>query len=124
MGPWPDASRPHGDGGMPREELEKRLAALREAFRDELPQRLDDISTAWRVLQESGWNDENAETLERLAHSLAGAGATFGLASISEASRALERAVEALRAGEAPSDDALVPIADLLAVLSSAIQQA
>lgn len=124
MGPWPDASQPHGDDGMPREELEKRLAELREGFRDELPQRLDDISTAWRVLQESGWNDDNAETLERLAHSLAGAGATFGLASISEAARALELAVEALRTGEAPSDDELVPIADLLVALSSAIQQA
>jgi chemotaxis protein histidine kinase CheA len=124
MGPWPDASQPHGDDGMPREELEKRLAELREGFRDELPQRLDDISTAWRVLQESGWNDGNAETLERLAHSLAGAGATFGLASISEAARALELAVEALRTGEAPSDDELVPIADLLVALSSAIQQA
>ena len=109
---------------MPREELEKRLAELREGVRDELPQRLDDISTAWRVLQESGWNDDNAETLERLAHSLAGAGATFGLASISEAARALELAVEALRTGEAPSDDELVPIADLLVALSSAIQQA
>jgi len=124
MGPWPDASQPHGDDGMPREELEKRLAELREGFRDELPQRLDNISTAWRVLQESGWNDDNAETLERLAHSLAGAGATFGLASISEAARALELAVEALRTGEAPSDDELVPIADLLVALSSAIQQA
>lgn len=109
---------------MSREDLEKRLAELREEFRDELPQRLDDISTAWRVLQESGWCDENAETLERLAHSLAGAGATFGLASISEASRALERAVEALRAGAAPSDDELTPIADFLAALRSAVQQA
>ena len=109
---------------MSREELEQRLAQLSVGFRDELPQRLDDISTAWCALQESGWNDENAETLERLAHSLAGAGATFGLASISEAAKSLERAVEALRAGEAPSDDELAPIAGLLSTLSSAIQQA
>ena len=66
----------------------------------------------------------DAETLERLAHSLAGAGATFGLASISEAAKSLEHAVEALRAGEAPSDDELAPVADLLAALSSAVQQA
>ena len=109
---------------MSREELEQRLAQLSEGFRDELPQRLDDISTAWRALQESGWNDDDAETLERLAHSLAGAGATFGLASISEAAKSLEHAVEALRAGEAPSDDELAPVADLLAALSSAVQQA
>ena len=109
---------------MSREELEQRLAQLSVGFRDELPQRLDDISTAWRVLQESGWNDDDAETFERLAHSLAGAGATFGLAAISETAKSLERAVEALRAGETPSDDELAPVADLLAVLSFAVQQA
>ena len=116
--------RPDGNCEMSREELAQRLAQLSEGFRDELPQRLDDISTAWRVLQESGWSDENAETLERLAHSLAGSGATFGLASISEAAKSLEQAVEALRTGEAPSDNELAPVADLLAALSSAVQQA
>ena len=57
---------------MSREELEKRLAVLREGFRDDLGQRLEDISAAWATIQDAGWNDENAELLERLLHSLAG----------------------------------------------------
>ena len=109
---------------MSREELEKRLALLREGFCDELPQRLEDISSAWRVLQQSGWSDANAEILERLSHSLAGAAATFGLAPISEAARAVERAVEALRAATAPSKDDLISVAGLLAALTSTVQQA
>ena len=108
---------------MSREELERRLAELREGFRGELAHRLDDITAAWRVLQESGWNDENAETLERLAHTLAGAAATFGFAAVTEAARTLERAVEALRAGEAPSDGDLAAITDLLAELNSTARE-
>lgn len=103
---------------MSREELEKRLAELREGFRGDLTQRLDDIGAAWRVLQESGWSDENAETLERLAHSLAGAAATFGFTSVSEAARALERAVEALRGeNSSPGKDDLDAIAGCVETL-------
>jgi len=50
--------------------------------------------------------------------------ATFGFEEISEAARALERAVEALRAGEPPGEDALSSIADLLTTLESSTQQA
>ena len=84
---------------MSREELEKRLAELREEFRGQLGDRLDDITAAWRTLREAGWNDGDAETLERLAHSLTGAAATFGFEAVSAAARALERAVAALRKG-------------------------
>ncbi|MBH61711.1 MAG: hypothetical protein CL569_04540 [Alphaproteobacteria bacterium] len=123
-GPWPQALRPLGDGRMSREELEKRLAVLREGFRDDLGQRLEDISAAWATIQDAGWNDENTELLERLSHSLAGAAATFGFEEISEAARALERVVEALSAGEPPGEDALSSIADLLTTLESSTQQA
>tara|TARA_Y100001934_G_scaffold277283_1_gene375707 strand:- start:1687 stop:2016 length:330 start_codon:yes stop_codon:yes gene_type:complete len=109
---------------MSREELEKRLAVLREGFRDDLGQRLEDISAAWATIQDAGWNDENTELLERLSHSLAGAAATFGFEEISEAARALERVVEALSAGEPPGEDALSSIADLLTTLESSTQQA
>ena len=108
---------------MSREELEKRLAELREGFRGELPGRLDEITAAWRVLRESGWNEEDAKTLERLAHTLAGGAATFGLQTVSEAARTLELAVGALQGGGAPSDGDLARIASLMASLEASVRE-
>jgi diguanylate cyclase (GGDEF)-like protein len=77
--------------------LEQKLQAMRDKFHSSLADRLVDIDQAWQGACDG---DEEARiTLHRLAHSLAGSGATFGLAKVSEVSKALERALETVTAG-------------------------
>ena len=77
--------------------LEQKLQAMRDKFREGLAGRLVDIDKAWH---EACAGDEEARViLHRLAHSLAGSGATFGFDKVSEVSKSLERALETVSAG-------------------------
>jgi HPt (histidine-containing phosphotransfer) domain-containing protein len=70
------------DQGLPRD--------LREYFSERLPHRLREVEDAWRDVRESTWGPEPVKRLHRLAHSLAGTGATFGFPAVSDAARRLE----------------------------------
>jgi len=79
------------------------LAALRRQFLEQLSGRIDAIRAEYRRLDPAAWDGTAAESLHRLVHSLGGAAGTFGLRSLSQAARALERRLAALlRSGEAP----------------------
>lgn len=95
-------------------EPESSLGSLRQHFSGRLPERLREIEDAWRNACASDWREEEAKTAHRLAHSLVGAGATFGFPAVTAAARLLEQRLKpvALGAG-APPDDATV--AELLA---------
>jgi diguanylate cyclase (GGDEF)-like protein len=70
--------------------LQEQLSALRQQFVEGLPARLAALEAAlekWRSSQDAA---ELAE-FHRLAHSLTGAGATFGCEALSQMARALER---------------------------------
>ena len=64
---------------------------LREYFAGRLPERLAEIEEACRAAREAGFTGEPLRTFHRLAHSLAGAGGTFGFPEVSDVSRGLER---------------------------------
>ena len=72
------------------------LEQQRAAYRNALPERLAEIESLWRQLLNGGAPAEALATLERLAHSLAGSGATFGFAGLGEAARVLELALNPL----------------------------
>jgi len=74
--------------------LEERLAALRAAFSEALPGRVRQLSNAWTPLRDGDWDAEGDRAAMRQAHSLAGAGATFGHARVSESARRIERALQ------------------------------
>jgi HPt (histidine-containing phosphotransfer) domain-containing protein len=71
---------------------------LRRYFAERLPIRLAEIEDACRAARETGWTGEPLKTFHRLAHSLAGAGATFGFPAVSEAARGLERLLKEMLA--------------------------
>lgn len=77
--------------------LEQKLQLMRDKFRESLGGRMADIDSAWEAACEG--SEEARKTLHRLAHSLAGSGATFGLEKVSEVAKALERSVEAVKPG-------------------------
>ncbi len=67
---------------------------LRRYFANRLPARLDEIEEALAAARAAGWTGEPLRTAHRLAHSLRGAGETFGFPEVSAAARELERVLE------------------------------
>lgn len=101
--------------------LRARLEALGAAFAAALPGRVRDLEHAWSPLHGGLWNAAAYRTAMRLAHGLAGAGATFGHPHVSETAgrveRALQRALDAGRPLDAADREAvaaaIVTLADL-----------
>ena len=78
----------------PIDSIQAQLAALRQNFADQLPQRLatiDAAHAAWCGSANVSTSRELLDEYHRLVHSLTGAGATFGYERISHLARQLER---------------------------------
>jgi diguanylate cyclase (GGDEF)-like protein len=104
-----------------QDDTELGSTSLRDYFAARLPDRLREVEEAWEQARRSGWGEAEARTFHRLAHSLTGAGATFGFPAVTEAARLLERHLKPIVQGTAPPPDDAV-VADLLAGLRHASQ--
>jgi len=82
--------------------VEQQLAQLGESFAARLPGRVEEIAGAWNAIAAYGWDADAGKRFHRLAHSLAGAAATFGFAAMSQAARQLELTVEPFLGSVAP----------------------
>ena len=75
---------------MEEKSLQAQLEALRQNFIAQLPKRLEMLESGlakWR----SGWNQDDLSEFHRMAHTLTGAGATFGYDELSQVARELEQ---------------------------------
>ncbi|MFY9822276.1 MAG: Hpt domain-containing protein [Thermoanaerobaculia bacterium] len=75
---------------------------LRRYFAGRLPERLTEVENAGTAAREAGWAAEPLRRFHRLAHSLVGAGATFGFPAVTEHARTLERLLKAHLDGGPP----------------------
>lgn len=66
-----------------------KLAALRESYREGLPQRLEEILAAWRHYDDAP-SPEGLLAMRRLVHKLAGTAGLFGLRELGQHAMALE----------------------------------
>lgn len=97
-------------------------ASLQEYFAGRLPERLREIEAAWQEARSAGRTGEPLRTLHRLAHSLVGAGATFGFPAVTAAARQLEKALQpAVQGTAAPPGE--VDVEELMAGLRRAAEQ-
>jgi HPt (histidine-containing phosphotransfer) domain-containing protein len=103
----------------PPDEPLPELGSLQEYFAGRLPARLHEIDEAWRSVRESAWGAAEVKVFHRLAHSLSGAGATFGFAAVTDAARALERRLKAVLQDQAPPVEP-AEVESLLAALRAA----
>ena len=85
---------------------------LRRYFAGRLPDRLTEVEDAGTAAQQAGWAAEPMRVFHRLAHSLVGAGATFGFPGVTEHARALERLLKARLDGGPPP-----PVAEIAEIL-------
>jgi HPt (histidine-containing phosphotransfer) domain-containing protein len=107
------------------EALERKLAALRDAFRDRLDGRMAEIEDAGRAVAEArsaaDWGVVLGD-LQALAHKLVGGAGTFGFDAVSDAARDLEEACEALvEVGGSPGPEARAKVDGLLETLARAV---
>lgn len=79
----------------PSDDFLRFLAEQREEYRHGLPKKLDEME---RLVSLIG-NDPSVDLsgLERLAHSMAGSGGTFGFEELGDAAKALEISVQRLK---------------------------
>jgi HPt (histidine-containing phosphotransfer) domain-containing protein len=94
---------------------------LRRYFAGRLPARLTEVEEAAAAAREAGWAAEPLRQFHRLAHSLVGAGTTFGFPGITEHARTLERLLKAhLNGGPPPAAAEIAEIAEILGRLQTA----
>jgi diguanylate cyclase (GGDEF)-like protein len=74
------------------EDLQRRLAVLRDHFIQELPQRLSRVA-ALKPPDAEAWADDSAAELRLLAHSIKGSAGTFGFTELSARAARLERLI-------------------------------
>ena len=87
---------------MPELEEDSGVEELRRYFAGRLPERLTEVEAAGTAAHEAGWSAEPLRHFHRLAHSLVGAGATFGFPDVTEHARRLERLLKARLDGGPP----------------------
>ena len=102
-------------------ELQRQLLALKQVYETELPERLAEIDACWEELTQAAWQPDAANSLCALVHRIAGSGATFGFAELSERAGRIERIVR-MWAGtdDAPEHRALDEVRSLIEKLRQA----
>lgn len=78
-------------------DIQAQLAAVKQTFIEQLPQRMATITDAHEAWLETSSNGPQLDEFHRLVHSLTGSGATFGLAEVSTESRKLEIFLKSLK---------------------------
>lgn len=68
---------------------------MHEDYAEKLPGKIAELCACWGELS-ADWQMESLSTFHRLAHTLAGSGATFGFEQVSYSARALEQTLKAL----------------------------
>lgn len=99
---------------MGPEEFEAAMRELREDYVRTLPERMDEVEHAWELARGSAWDTTEYRTFIRLAHNLAGSGATYGLEPISRAARKLELYAKSLEGNGVPPEGACAEIQELI----------
>lgn len=106
----------------PEIELDDELEALRNKFAEGLPERIEVIEQAWRAVETEDWSGDALMPLFRAAHSLAGAGATFGFPEVgAEARRLADEVMIYLRGAQPKAPDGPERIAPLIAAVGQSL---
>lgn len=85
-------------------EFQTRFEALCRSYARRLTGQLAEIRTEWRRSQHDCENPQALATMHRIAHTVAGSGATFGFPKVSHTARELKLLLENAIAGEIPID--------------------
>ena len=86
------------------DDIRDRLASLVAVYTGQLPQRMEEIRSAYEASWDGGFVQASFEELRLYVHKLAGSGATFGFDGITATARSLEAVLDGvLKSSKAPS---------------------
>lgn len=106
---------------MNDDELKDALAKLRADYAAQLPGTVAQMEQLWQGLAAAEIPPAKLTELARMAHSMAGSGATFGFPNVSRTARELEMFLDPFAGGEQlPAPAAQERVAQLLAALRHA----
>ena len=89
---------------MSNESYEQQLAKLKLEYIEALPEKLQDIKSAWEHLQFVNWDSKKLATLKTFSHDLVGVGANLGFPDISTAAKLLDDQLAGLKTDVANQD--------------------
>ena len=89
---------------MPNESYEQQLATLKHEYIEALPEKLQDIKSAWEHLQFVNWDAKKLATLKLFSHDLVGVGANLGFPNISTTAKRLDDQLRGLKTDAATQD--------------------
>ena len=109
------------DQSVNDDELGRTIAKLRAEYAGQLPGTVAQMEELWRRLVAAEGPKSQLAQLARMAHSITGAGTTFGLPGASQAARDLELLLDRLgESGRAPGPAEQDTVSALLAALRQA----
>ena len=77
-------------------DVAKKLAALQQSFKEQLPEKVSEIKRLWSSFSQNTTSDAALADVHRMAHSLAGSGGTFGAVAVSTVAKELEQVFKSL----------------------------
>ena len=98
------------------------LAERRRQFAFALPERAAEVESRWRSMGPAPWDPDDLRAVETAAHGLAGTAALLGFDRFGATARAVEHALQELRAsGAFPAPDRVAAVDSALRGMSSAL---
>lgn len=103
-------------------DTEDELKALHEIYKEQLPQRIQQLEEVWETLHNNeDWDLTTLKKLHLLTHKLVGSSASYGFGNLSYAIRQLEIALKTLiKSEEPPTSNQTSSISELLTALQTA----
>ncbi|MBE0615454.1 MAG: Hpt domain-containing protein [Burkholderiales bacterium] len=109
---------------MDDDDLERMIGRLSAEYAEQLPDTLAQMEDLWRCVVAAEIPSLRLSELVRMAHSISGSGATFGLPQVSKTARELELFIEQLAESDRqPGPAEQEAVAALLAALRRAATQ-
>jgi len=84
----------------PEEQLQQKLAKLKNVFVSQLPEKIESLQNHWDSLAEQKWSTDAIQAFHLIVHSLIGTSGTFGFTELSNKARELETLVKTLLASQ------------------------
>ncbi len=105
----------------PSDTVQEKLKGLRKVFSGQLPGKVREIEETWAALLQDGWDQNRAETVARLLHTLAGTAGTFGFSAIRAAAKSMEAMLRtSIKEGGIQAANVLAQISEQAGVLRAA----
>jgi HPt (histidine-containing phosphotransfer) domain-containing protein len=106
---------------MDEDSFEIQMRELRNEYLTALPGHVQDIQEAWQKANAGTWEGAQFCTLIRLAHNLAGSGATYGIVPVSQSARELELYAKGLDGSARPGEETRAEIDRLIENLRACV---